>query len=60
MKRTCGYCLFRDETGSTDTLWCWKKKEHHDVMDPGCAAFKVDPERKGATVESAMYEGDLW
>lgn len=42
MTNTCGYCLFRKETGSTDILWCWKKREHHDVMDPGCEWFKKE------------------
>ena len=45
MKETCGYCLFKTpiEPESTDILWCWKKKKHKDIMDPGCAAFKKEP-----------------
>jgi len=60
MKRTCGYCLFAEDEGSTDVLWCWKVKKHRDVMDLDCAAFKVNPELRGATAESAMEEGELW
>ena len=42
MKETCGYCLFKTPTRSTDIIWCWKKKERHDIMDPGCAAFTFE------------------
>ena len=34
--------MFKEER-TTDILWCWKKKELHDIMDPGCAAFKKEP-----------------
>jgi len=39
MKRSCGYCFWADDIGSSDIMWCRKLKKHHDIMDPGCACF---------------------
>jgi len=60
MKTTCGYCLFAEETDSNDVLWCWKVKKYKDVMDPGCAAFRVMPKFEDATDDNFTGGENAW
>jgi len=43
---TCGNCLFGEDCGSQDMVWCEIKKTHLKINDPGCARHKYQPPEK--------------
>lgn len=40
---TCGRCLYADEAGSSDVVWCWVREEHRKVNDYPCARWTEAP-----------------
>jgi hypothetical protein len=42
MDFVCSKCLFAEDTGSSDLIYCFIKKEFRKINDQGCAKFK-DP-----------------